>query len=141
MPRNVLVVTTVVADEPTLGERLRPLLSDDADTIHVVAPATKLSWLDWLTNDEDRARAQAREAAERTAEAIGGEADVRIERTSHDSDAGQAVADALRHFPADEIVVLTRPGDDASWLEDEAARASFESFGVPVRHVELAEEP
>lgn len=139
MPRNVLVVTTVVADEATLREQLRQLLSDEA-TIRVVAPATKLSWLDWLTNDDDRARAQAREAAERTAEAISGPRAVQIDQTSHDSDAAEAVADALRTFPADEILVLTRPGDDASWLEDEAARASFESFGVAVRHVELRED-
>jgi hypothetical protein len=140
VPRNVLVVTTVVADEATLREQLRRLLSDDEATIRVVAPATKLSWLDWLTSADDRARAQAREAAERTAEAIGGQRAVQIDRTSHDSDAAEAVADALRNFPADEIVVLTRAGDDASWLEDEAARASFESFGVAVRHVELPED-
>jgi hypothetical protein len=140
VPRNVLVVTTVVADEAELGSRLRGLLGDDEAVVRVVAPAAKLSWLGWLTNAEDRARAEAREAAERTAEAIGGAADVRVDRASQDSDAAQAVADALRNFPADEIVVLTRPDEDASWLEDEALRASFESFGVPVTHVELPDE-
>jgi hypothetical protein len=139
VPRKVLVVTTVVADEATLRRQLRSLLGGEETIVRVVAPATKLSWLDWLTNDEDRARAQAREAADRTEDAVGANAKVRIDRTSHDSDAAQAVTDALRNFLADEIVVLARQGDDASWLEDEAARASFESFGVPVRHVELPE--
>jgi hypothetical protein len=140
VPRNVLVVTTVVADEAELGERLRDLLGGEDTTVRVVAPATKLSWLEWLTNDEDRARDEARQAAERTADAVGDDAEVRVDSASQDSDAAQAVEDALRNFPADEIVLLTRPGDDASWLEDEAARASFESFGVPVRHIELPEE-
>ena len=140
MARNVLVVTTVTADETELGRRLSSLLGDGEPVVRVIAPAAKLSWLDWLTNDEDRARAEAREAADRTADALEGDADVRVDRASQDSDAAQAVADALRNFPADEIVVVTRPDDDASWLEDETVRASFDSFGVPVRHLELPDE-
>lgn len=139
MAKNLLVVTTVVADEAELQEQLGEVIGND-DVVRVVAPAAKLSWLDWLTNDEDRARAEAGEAAERAADAIGDDADVRVDRAAQDSDAAQAVADALRNFPADEIVVLTRPGEDASWLEDEALRTSFEAFDVPVRHVELADE-
>jgi hypothetical protein len=139
MAQSVLVVTTSAADEAELARALRSEI-DEGARVRVVAPAAKLSWLDWLTNDEDRARAEARQAADRTAEAIGGEADVRIDRASHDSDAAQAVDDALRTFQADEIIVLTRPGEDASWFEEEAVRASFESFGVPVRHVELRED-
>ena len=140
MPRNVLVVTTVVADEAELGRRLSGVLGDDEAVVRVVAPAAKLSWLNWLTNDEDRARAEARHAAERTADALGDEAEVRIDRASQDSDAAQAVADALRNFPADEIIVLTRPDEDSSWLEDETVGASFDSFGIPVRHLELTDE-
>jgi hypothetical protein len=138
--RNVLVVTTVVADEAELEQQLRRLLGDGESAVRVVAPAAKLSWLDWLTNDEDRARAEAREAAERAADAIGGDTEVRIDRAAQDSDAAQAVADAMRTFPADEIVVLTRPDEDASWLEDDALRASLDAFDIPVRHVELADE-
>ena len=136
MAQNVLVVTTSAADEAELARELGGVI-DEGARVRVVAPAAKLSWLDWLTNDEDRARSEARQAAERTAEAIGGGADVRIDRTSQNSDAAQAVEDALRRFPADEILVLTRPDEDASWLEEEAVRASFERFGVPVRHVTL----
>jgi hypothetical protein len=138
MAHNVLVVTTSAADEAELARQLRAVI-DEGTRARVVAPAAKLSWLDWLTGDEDRARAEARRAADRTAEAIGGEADVRIDRASHDSDVAQAVEDALRSFPADEIVVLTRPDEDASWFEEEAVRASFERFGVPVKHVALPE--
>jgi hypothetical protein len=135
--RNVLVVTTVVPDEAKLARTLRDLLGGNETIVRVVAPAAKLSWLEWLTNDEDRARSEAREAAERTAEAIDEEAQVRIDRASQDTDAAQAVEDAVRDFPADEIVVLTRPDEDASWLEQDALREAFDRFGVPVRHVEL----
>jgi hypothetical protein len=140
MARNVLVVTTVVADEVELARRLREVLGGEEAVVRVVAPATKLSWLEWLANDEDRARSEAREAAERTADALEGDAEVRIDRAAQDSDAAQAVEDALRNFPAEEIVVLTRPDEDSSWLEEDAVREAFDSFRVPVRHVELPDE-
>ena len=137
--KRILVVTTVVADEGRLAEELRGLLGDDAD-VRVVAPAAKLSWLDWLTNDEDEARAEAVEASQRVAAAIGGEASVEIDRASRDSAAAQAVEDALRSFPAEELSVLTRPGKEAGWLEEETVRAAFASTGLPVRHLQLTDE-
>lgn len=140
MPRNVLVVTTVVADEADLARSFRDLPGGEETVVRVVAPATKLSWLEWLANDEDRARSEARDAAERAASAIEGDAQVSIDRAAQDSDAAQAVADALREFPADEIVVLTRPDEDASWLEEDALREAFDRFAVPVRHVELPDQ-
>lgn len=132
MGKKILVVTTVAADESELRDEIA-----EADEIRVVAPAAKLSWLGWLTNAEDDARSDAEQAAEDVADAAGGGARVEIDPTSQNTDAAENVADALRNFPADEIVVLTRPGEDATWLEDEAARKALEAHGIPVRHVEL----
>lgn len=131
--KKVLVVTTVAADESELRDELA-----DADEIRVVAPAAKVSWLGWLTNAEDDARREAEQAAAQVAEAVAGDAHVEVDPTSQNTDAAEDVADALRNFPADEIVVLTRPGDDTSWLEDETVRAAVDAHGIPVRHVELA---
>jgi hypothetical protein len=130
--KKVLVVTTVAADESELRGELT-----DADEIRVVAPAAKISRLDWLTNAEDDARAEAEQAAEDVADAAVGEARVQVDSTSQNTDAAENVTDALRNFPADEIVVLTRPDEDATWLEDEAARKALEAHGIPVRHLEL----
>ena len=50
----------------------------------------------------------------------------------------QAIEDALRLFPADELVVATHPARRSHWLAGglvERARA----FGLPVTHV-VAEE-
>ena len=132
MAKRVLVVTTVPADEPALREAV-----GDADEIRVVAPAADVSFLDWLTNAEDDARAEAREAAERTAGAVAGKASVDVDTTSQNTDVAANVEDALRSFDADEIVVVTRPGDDSSWVEDEAIRAALEAHGRPMRRLEV----
>ena len=127
------MVTTVSADESSLREAL-----PDADEIRVVAPAADVSFLEWLTNDEDEARREADEAARRVASAAGDDTRVEIDRTSVSTDAAQAIRDALRDFDADEIVVLTRPGEDSTWLEDETVRAALDAHGIPVRHRELS---
>ena len=53
-----------------------------------------------------------------------------------DPDPRVAIEDALHEFPADEVVLVTRPQDKAGWLEqllgdDELARR----LGIPVRHL------
>jgi uncharacterized protein with PIN domain len=126
--KRVLVVATDVPDE----ERLRQEIPEDAE-VRVVSPATKVSALQWLTNEEDEARGRAAEAAERTADALQDEAEVEVDRTSQNTDAAENVRDALRQFAPDEIVVVT--GGDDTWLEDEAVREALAAPGVPVRRV------
>jgi adenylate cyclase len=132
--KRVLVVTTTVPDE-RVRERLREQIPEDAE-VRVVAPATEVSTLDWLTNAEDDARAQAARAAEQTAGALQDESRVEVDRTGQNTDAAENVRDALRQFPADEIVVVTSPGVNESWLEEEAVREALEASGVPVRRLE-----
>jgi hypothetical protein len=130
--RNVLVVTTAVAEESELRDELA-----GAERVRVVAPAAKISKLDWLTGAEDDARAEADRAAQTAAEAVLGQASVEVDPTSQNTDAAQDVEDALRTFDADEIVVVTRAGEDKTWLEDEALQRAVNESGVPVRHIEL----
>jgi hypothetical protein len=129
----VLVVTTTVADEGELRDELA-----GADEVRIVAPAAKVSRLAWLTGAEDDARAEADRAAQSAAEAALGEADVVVDPTSQNTDAAQDVDDALRTFHPDEVVVVTRTGEESTWLEDEALRKAVEDAGVPVRHLELS---
>jgi len=133
---NILLVTTVLGEQAPLSEELRRVIGDDEANVLVVAPATNVSPLQWLANDEDAARGEARLAAEQAAKAVDSRS-VAIDRTSHDTDAAQAVADALRNFDADEIVVVTRAGGESNWLEDDALAVALEESGVPVRRVEL----
>jgi hypothetical protein len=136
---KLLLVTTVSGDEARLRRELGDVL-EDAEFVRVIAPATDVSWLDWLTNAEDDARDVAGRAAQDAADAAEPEASVEIDRASQDTDAAQAVLDALRTFDADQVVVVTRPGEDSTWLEKDALEAAVRGAGVPVRHVELAEK-
>ena len=49
-----------------------------------------------------------------------------------------AIQDALARFEADEILVVTRPDEEASWLEQRADGAPHEIHGIPVRRARVA---
>jgi hypothetical protein len=126
--KRVLVLATVPVPDDVLRDAVGE--PDDAD-IHVVAPASDISRLDWLTNAEDDARREAAEVAARTANEVDGDAEV------GDTDPVQALEDALREFPADEVVVAVPEGEQAEWLEDDAGERARERLGVPIREVAL----
>jgi hypothetical protein len=53
-----------------------------------------------------------------------------------DADPRVAIDDALREFPADKVVLVTRPQDKAGWLEQLLADGELgRRLGVPVRHL------
>ena len=52
-----------------------------------------------------------------------------------DGDPLQALEDALRTFPADEIVVSTHPPGRSNWLEQGVVENARMRFDVPVTHV------
>ena len=130
-PRRLLVVTTAELEPAALQERVREHAGDAPAEIKIVAPASDISPLRWLASDEGDARGEAEQVAESAAAAVEGQA-ARVETEVGDTDPVQAIEDALRTFPADEVVVITRAGDDASWLEADAGAAARERFGVPV---------
>jgi hypothetical protein len=130
--RNVLVVSSV---ERPVAE-LRQALGEDVGEVRVVVPAVRQSRLEWLANDEDDARQRAEEAASEIAEAVPAEA----EATVGDSDPVLAAKDALREFPADEVVVVTRPDEDATWLEEGSGKEiERELGGIPVKRITVAD--
>jgi hypothetical protein len=136
MPRHLLVVITTEVAEGLLRDLVRSRAGDDAEML-VVAPASEISRLDWLTNAEDDARADAASLASQTADAAPTE---NVEARVGDSDPLKAIEDALRTFPADEILVVTRPDDHAGWLEEGAGRTAQDRFALPVSRVVVAED-
>jgi hypothetical protein len=133
--RRLLVVTTVPVEPEVLRDRVREHAGDGAE-VRIVAPASDLSPLQWLATDEDEARHEAADIAAEAERAVEPAAR-RVETEVGDADPVQAIEDALRQFPADEVLVVTRPGDEAGWLEQDAAAEASERFGVPVTHLVL----
>jgi hypothetical protein len=128
--KKLLVIATAPVEPGPLRDAVREHAGDEAE-IRVVAPASDVSQLQWLASDEDKAREKAAKVASGAAESVEPEA-ARTETEVGDTDPVQAIEDALRTFPADEVLVVTRPDDDASWLEEDSAQEARERFGVPV---------
>jgi hypothetical protein len=128
--KKLLVVATALVEPGRLREAVVTHGGEGAE-IHVVAPASDVSPLQWLANDEDDAREEAGGIAAEAAGTVEQEAE-RTEADIGDTDPVQAIEDALRTFPADEVLVVTHRDDDASWLEQDLAEEAHERFGVPV---------
>ena len=128
MGKRILVVATAPLQGEGLRERVR-----DAD-VRVVAPAADLSRLDWLANDEDEARDEAADRAEQVGRTAAPEAGS-VEAEVGDTDPVQAIEDALREFPADELLLVTRRDEDAGWLEEGPAEEALARFNLPIERV------
>ena len=131
MSRRILVVATTTLPEGEVRDRVRAHAGEDAELL-VVAPASKISKLDWLTNAEDDARAEAAQRADAVAQAAPGED---VEARVGDSDPVKAIEDALRDFPAEELIVLTRSAEQAEWLEEGSGEEAQNRFSLPVTHL------
>lgn len=136
MPRRLLVVITAEVADGVLRAFVRSRDGDDAEML-VVAPASDISRLDWLTNAEGEARTEAAEIADRAAEATPTE---HVEARVGDTDPVKAIEDALRTFAADEILVVTRPDDEAGWLEKGTGETAQVRFALPVTHLTVAQD-
>jgi hypothetical protein len=133
MPRRLLIVATAPDPSDELLERLGRDARGDVE-VAVIAPASDVSLIEWLTGDETRAREEAQRRAIEAAEVESLAANV-IDVTVGDPDPIAAVEDALRRFPADELVLVTRPKEAAMWLEKRAILGELERFGLPVTYL------
>ena len=134
MARRLLGVATAPVAERTLREELGRRSGAEEAEVRVVAPFSELSPLQWLANEEDDARRSAEERAQSVAAAAEPEAS-QVEAQVGADDPVQAIEDALREFPADELIVVTRRDEEASFLEKDASAEAYERFGLPVSHL------
>ena len=133
VPRRILVV----ANETVGGEELISLLRGkaidaDADVL-LVCPALNTKVRTW-TSDVDPARAEAQARLDASLARLE-RAGVRARGEIGDGDPLQALEDALREFPADEIVVSTHPAGRSYWLEQGVVGDARQRFDVPLTHV------
>ena len=133
--------TLVVANETIGGEALREAVGRSATVpgseVLVVAPALNSRLRHW-TSDSDGARAVAETRLAGYVEQL---RTTGVTATGHvgDADPIQAIADALRRFDADEILIATHEEGRSNWLEHDLVRRACHAFGLPVLHVVVAE--
>jgi hypothetical protein len=124
----------VISSSEIPRETLAVAVSPD-DEVHVVVPAVEQSKLQWLFNDEDKARAQALRIGRSIARTAPGDA---VDVEAKPDPPQQAVRDAIAEFRPDRIVLALHEGDDASWMEEgELDEAPREIDGVPVERIRL----
>jgi nucleotide-binding universal stress UspA family protein len=129
--RHVLAVANETAKDEKLHETLRHL-GASADVL-VISPAFNSRLRHWLSDDDGARRAAARrlETCVRRLRRAGVDATGGI----GDADPMQAIQDALRVFPADEIVIATHPEGRSNWLARDLVDRARSSFWQPVLHV------
>jgi hypothetical protein len=132
MRRFLLVANQTLGGEHLL-DAVRSRLDGGACRFHVLVPATPPQ--DQLTWTEGEAAAIARERLEK---AVARLAELGAEATGAvgDPDPLQAIGDALRARPFDEIILSTLPAGISRWLGWDLPCRVERSFGLPVDHVQ-----
>jgi hypothetical protein len=127
----------VIASEPISADRLRKALGGTADDaeIMVVAPALHRSALRFWLSDADEAIRRAELVQQETVEGLD-EAGLDAHGDTGESDPVKAVEDILATFPAERIVLFTRPGSERRYDEGIDADALQQRFGLPVQQAE-----
>ena len=127
----------MIANETVGGGELLELLGRKAEEtreeVLLVSPALNSRLRTW-TSDEDGARAAAQTRLDASLEHLQ-QAGVAARGEIGDGDPLQALEDALREFPADEIVVSTHPPGRSHWLEQGVVEQARLRYDVPVTHV------
>lgn len=131
--QRILVLAYGVTADETLVHEIERVSSGPRRQVLVLCPA-QVSALDQWTSAVDGARALAQRHLDESLtqlHARGIEASGEI----GDDDPLQAIEDLLRTFPADEIIIGTRPRtpDDAAVLD--VVAGAHERFALPITHV------
>lgn len=102
--------------------------------ILVITPALAASRASHWASDVDEAIELARQRMELSLIAIG-ELGLKARGEIGDSDPNVAIEDALRAFPADEIVISTHPPHRSRWLEHGVVERARNEVELPITHV------
>jgi hypothetical protein len=128
----------VVANETVQGEALLEEIGGrcrDRDCeVLLVTPALPTSRASHWASDVDGAIELARQRMELSLIAIK-QLKLKARGEIGDADPNVAIEDALRVFPADEIVISTHPPKRSRWLEHGVVDKARERIDLPIAHV------
>ncbi len=132
---RVLVVANQTVGGRALLEEIRNRCKGRDSEILVVVPALTSSWREHWSSDVDGALAEAQQRLEEslfTMEQAGLKARGHV-GDHHEPNA--SLEDALREFPADEVIISTHPPQKSKWLEHGVLERAREEVPLPVTHV------
>ncbi|HET9163504.1 MAG TPA: hypothetical protein VFN89_08705 [Solirubrobacterales bacterium] len=131
---RVLVVANETVGGAELLEEIGGRCHERDCEILVLTPALVASRASHWASDVDEAIELARQRMELSLIAIA-QLGLKARGEIGDSDPNVAIEDALRVFPADEIVISTHPPDRSRWLESGVVERAREEIDLPITHV------
>lgn len=131
--RVLVLANETVGGGALLGE-IRDRCGGRDCEVRVVTPLQPPSRVAHLAGDVDEAAELARQRMELSVieiERLG----IRAKGEVGEAEPNVALEDALRTFPADEIVISTHPEDRSIWLEKGVVDRAREEIDLPITHV------
>jgi hypothetical protein len=132
--RRILVVANQTAAGRELLEEIATRCRGGDCEVMLVSPALVGSRAQRWASDTDEGLGLARERMARSVAALSG-VGVEVHAEIGDPDPNMAIEDALRAFPADEIVISTLPPEQSRWLEHEVVERTRREVDLPMTHV------
>jgi hypothetical protein len=132
--RRVLVVANETVGGRALLREIENRCRGVESEILVVTPALTGSRAEHWSSDVDEAIELARQRLELSLQTIQ-ETGLRASGQVGDSEPNVAIEDALREFPADELIISTHPPERSRWLEKGVVDRARDEIELPVAHV------
>ncbi len=129
----------VVANETVGGRALLDEIEDRCrgrrSEILVVVPALTASQLEHWASDVDGAIADAQRRLDASLKAMDGAGLNARGHVGDHHEPNASIEDALREFPADEVIISTHPPERSRWLEGGVVERARREVPLPVTHV------
>src|SRR6201985_1387769 len=132
--RRILVVANQTAAGRELLEEITNRCRGNECQVMLVCPGMVGSRADRWASDIDKGMDAARERMGRSVAALRG-VGVEVRAEVGDPDPNMAIEDALRVFPADEIVISTLPPGESRWLENDVVEGTRRSVDLTMTHL------
>ncbi len=132
--RRILVVANQTAAGRELLEEIANRGRGNECEVMLVCPGMVGSRAERWASDVDKGMDAARERMDRSVAALRG-VGVEVRAEVGDPDPNMAIEDALRVFPADEIVISTLPPGESRWLEHDVVERTRREVDLPMTHV------
>ena len=132
--RRILVVANQTAEGRELLEEITNRCRGNDCEVMLVCPGMVGSRAERWASDVDKGMDAARERMDRSVAALRG-VGVEVRAEVGDPDPNMAIEDALRDFPADEIVISTLPPGESRWLEHDVVERTRREVDLPMTHV------